>query len=215
MPPRKNRNGAEPMMTRRILLTALISLAPSLIGTRQARAESADLAADFIDKLLRDLTTIVNGSGAIEDKRAALEKVVDGTVDVTAVARFCLGRYWRMASAAQQGEYIDLFRRVLVSNVTGKVGEYQGVTFTVGRSTPRDDEFAVATVVTRPGNAPNKVDWLVSMAGGSPKIVDLIAEGTSLRLTRRSDYAAYLARNNNNVQALIEAMRQQANNPQG
>ncbi len=28
---------------------------------------------------------------------------------------------------------------------------------------------------------------------GSPKIVDVIAEGTSLRLTQRSDYASYLA----------------------
>jgi phospholipid transport system substrate-binding protein len=38
----------------------------------------------------------------------------------------------------------------------------------------------------------------------------VVAEGTSLRLTQRSDYASYLSRNNNNVQALIDAMRQQA-----
>ena len=64
--------------------------------------------------------------------------------------------------------------------------------------------------MNRPGNAPAKVDWLVSADSGSPKIIDVIAEGTSLRLTQRSDYSAYLARNNNNVQALIEALRQQA-----
>jgi phospholipid transport system substrate-binding protein len=42
------------------------------------------------------------------------------------------------------------------------------------------------------------------------KIIDVIAEGTSLRLTQRSDYSSFLARNSNNVQALIDAMRQQA-----
>jgi phospholipid transport system substrate-binding protein len=54
------------------------------------------------------------------------------------------------------------------------------------------------------------VDWLVSTESGSPKITDLIAEGTSLRLTQRSDYSAFLARNNNSVQALIDALKQQA-----
>jgi phospholipid transport system substrate-binding protein len=37
----------------------------------------------------------------------------------------------------------------------------------------------------------------------------VIAEGTSLRLTQRQDYASYLTRNNNNVDALINAMQQQ------
>ena len=64
-----------------------------------------------------------------------------------------------------------------------------------------------------PGNPPAKVDWLVSAETGGPKIVDVIAEGTSLRLTQRSDYSAYLAHNNNSVQALIDALRQQASQP--
>ncbi len=37
----------------------------------------------------------------------------------------------------------------------------------------------------------------------------MVAEGTSLRLTQRSDYASYLSRNNNNIDALITAMQQQ------
>lgn len=203
------------MVTRRTLLTALITFAALPAGTRWARAASADVAAAFIDKLLHDLTGVVNGSGSIEDKRAALVKVIDSTVDLTSVARFCLGRFWRTATAAQRRDYTDLFHRVLVTGITAKVGEYQGVSFTVGRSTPRDDDVVVATVVNRPGNAPNKVEWLVSMAGGSPKLIDVIAEGVSLRMTQRDDYAAYLARNNNDVQALIDAMRQQTLNRQG
>jgi phospholipid transport system substrate-binding protein len=203
------------MVTRRTLLASLVAVAAAPVGTRHARADNADAAAAFIDKLLHDLTAIVNAPGAIGDKRAALGKIVDATVDVTAVARFCLGRFWRVATEAQRRDYSELFHRVLVIGVTGKVGDFKGVSFTVGRSTPRDDDYVVATVVTRPGNAPNKVEWLVSMAGGSPRIVDVIAEGVSLRLTQREDYAAYLARNNNNVQALIDAMRQQAANLQG
>jgi phospholipid transport system substrate-binding protein len=53
-----------------------------------------------------------------------------------------------------------------------------------------------------------RVDWVVGTATGSPKIVDLLAEGTSLRLTQSADFASYLARHQYNVHDLIEAMRQ-------
>ena len=91
-----------------------------------------------------------------------------------------------------------LFHQVLVNNITGKVGDYKGVLFQMGRSSPRGNDTSVSTIVTRPGNEPARVDWLVSNASGSPKIIDVIAEGTSLRLTQRDDYSAFLSRNNNN-----------------
>jgi phospholipid transport system substrate-binding protein len=43
-----------------------------------------------------------------------------------------------------------------------------------------------------------------------PKVIDVIAEGTSLRLTQRSDYLAYIGRNGNALGPLIDALRQQA-----
>ena len=51
---------------------------------------------------------------------------------------------------------------------------------------------------------------MVSTDTGSPRIIDMIAEGTSMRLTQRSDYYAFLAQHNNSVQALIDALKQQA-----
>jgi phospholipid transport system substrate-binding protein len=73
----------------------------------------------------------------------------------------------------------------------------------------------VTTTVTRPNNAPNRVDWLVSSDSGSSLVIDVIAEGTSLRLTQRNDYTSYLSRNNNNVQSLIDALKKQAATPAG
>ena len=37
----------------------------------------------------------------------------------------------------------------------------------------------------------------------------MVAEGTSLRLTQRSDYSSYLNHNGNNIDSLIGAMRRQ------
>ena len=196
------------MTTRRLLFAA-----PALLGIAAlappARAADPDSAAAFVDTMLRELLTIANGSGTLETKRAALAKVVDARVNVDAVARFCLGRFWRTASPQQQADYTQLFRRWLIRSVTEKVGEYQGVTYTMGKATRREADISVSTIVNRPGNAPNKVDWVVD-SEGAPRVIDVIAEGTSLRLTQRSDYAAFMSRNGNNVQALIDALKQQA-----
>jgi phospholipid transport system substrate-binding protein len=201
------------MLTRRRLLktsvTALVAIA-AVRAVPRAFAQGTDQAVAFIEQTAQELTAIVNGPDAIPQKQKALQGIIDKTVDVDGVGRFCLGRFWRVATPAQQQEYLDLFHRVLMINITGKVANYVGVKVAVGRAMPREGDVAVGSTVTRPGDEPTKVEWLVSSASGSPKIIDVIAEGTSLRLTQRSDYSSYLSHNNNNVQALIDALRQQA-----
>jgi phospholipid transport system substrate-binding protein len=205
--------GNLPMLTRRVLLTSAIAFVALPLLARQGMAQPADPAGMFVDKLLHDLTTIVNGNSQTPEKQAALAQIVDRDVDIGDVARFCLGHFWRMATPDQQRDYMTLFHSVLLRSIMGNIGGYQGVSFTIGRSQPREDAVAVSSMVTRPGNQPDIVDWLVSTSSGSPKIIDVIAEGTSLRLTQRSDYASFLGRNSNNVQVLIDAMRQQVGQP--
>ena len=172
-----------PTLTRRhVLGTTLIALAVAALPRLAWAQASTDQASAFIAKTSQDLTAVVNGAGTNATKAAALQAIIDKSVDVTSVGRFCLGRFWRVATPAQQKDYIDLFHRVLVQNITGKVGDYQGVTITVDRAAPREDGVAVTTTVTRPNSAPNRVDWLVSTESGAPRIIDVIAEGTSLRL---------------------------------
>lgn len=182
----------------------------SMVAPLSAWAGDTDQAEKFIATLLRDLSAVVNGGKPVDAQKAAMRQIVYDGVDVDGVARFCLGRFWRTATPQQQKDYTEIFRNVMVSNITGKVGEYQGVSFTMGKGQVRAEEIAVASTVSRPGNAPNKVDWLVADVSGKPKVIDVIAEGTSLRLTQRSDYGAFLAQNNNDVQALIDALKKQA-----
>ena len=77
------------------------------------------------------------------------------------------------------------------------------------RGRQQDNDGIVTTIVERPNNPPTSVDWIVEKPTTAPKIIDVFAEGTSLRLTQRQDYASYLTRNNNDIDALIIAMKQQ------
>jgi phospholipid transport system substrate-binding protein len=200
------------MMTRRALLIAAFataSLAGPMARFAPAWAQSPEQASAFIDQTGKALIGVVNGPGTAAEKRAQLQQIIDRDVDVDAVARFCLGRYWRTATPAQQRQYVTLFHQVLTNNITGKIGEFKGVTFQLGRAQPGDGGVTVQTIVTRPGTAPTNVQWIVSSDSGSPRIIDVVAEGTSLRLTQRSDYASYLTHNNESVQALLDAMKRQ------
>lgn len=195
------------MPSRRFLLTC--SAAWLAIG-RGARAQSStDRASAFVKATGDKLVAVVNGPGAAPQKRQTLTQIIDGTVDVDGVAKFCLGRFWRQASPDQQKRYMDAFHQVLVTNITSKLGEYQGVKFTMGRTEPDGDNVKVDTVVDRPNSPPTNVQWIIGDPASNPKIVDVVAEGTSLRLTQRSDYASYLSHNNYNIDALIGAMQQQ------
>ena len=204
------------MLTRRILLTSTSACA-ALLGLAgwpgTGRAQTPEQATAFIQQAGQELVGVINGGAPAAERQVRLKEIVDRIVDVDGIARFCLGRYWRSATPAQRQQYLALFHQVLQRNIASKLGDYKGVTFVVGRAAPREGAIGVATVVTRPGTAPANVEWLVSSATGSPKIVDMIAEGTSLRLTQRSDYASYIERNGSSVAALLDAMRRQLAQP--
>ena len=157
------------------------------------------------------LTATIGGAGTLAEKRRALAPFMAEVVDVDGVARFCLGRFWRSASPAQQAEYLQLFRVVLVNSVAGRLGDYQGqpARIIVGRPETRPEGVVVPTTVERPNNKPVNVAWLVTQDGGTPRIADVVAEGMSLRLSQRSDYTSFLSRNNGDVEALLTALRAQ------
>jgi len=183
---------------------------PAVFSRRAWASPAGDRATDFIKATGVKLVAAINAAGSIEQRRVVVGTIIDSDVDVNAVARFCLGRFWRTATPAQQQQYLGLFRNMLAANIAIKLGDYRGVTFTVGKAQDRDEGEIVSTVVARPNNPATNIQWVVANPTADPKIVDVIAEGTSLRLTQRDDYAAFLSQHGNNVDALLGAIRQQA-----
>jgi phospholipid transport system substrate-binding protein len=199
------------MQPRRFLLslaTAVLIAGPALAPP--AGAQTASQATAFVRATGDAMVQVVNSNKPEGEKAQAMARIIDERVAVNEIARFCLGPFWRTASPAQQKEYLDLFHRVLVFNIDAKMGQYQGVSFTITRSTPGEGGQVVATIIKRPNEPPANVDWVVQDVDGSPKIVDVIAEGTSLKVTQRSDYSSFIMQNHQSIQALLNALRRQA-----
>ncbi len=194
---------------RRALLAGLTAVALLTAGLAPARADTEQATA-LVKHLGDALVAVVNGPGSAAQKHGQLRPIIDGSVDVNTIARFCLGSHWNAATPAQQQRFVALFHQVLVNSITGHLGEFTGVSFTMGETQQRGADAYVSTTVRRPEAAPADVQWVVSDASGAPKVVDVVAEGTSLRLTQRSDYTSYLSQHGQSIDALIAGMQRQA-----
>ena len=198
------------MIERRPLLAAGAALLLARALPAAAQPVDTARAASFIQATGRELVAAINGGGAITQRREQVAAILRRAVDVEGVGRFILGRYWRVATPEEQAQYMRLFEETLIRNLSARFGEYQGVRFALGRSQQRtEDDALVNTIVERPNLAPFSLDWRVGEVGGQPRVVDVIAEGTSLRLTTRSEYSAVISRNGGRVAALLDAMRNQ------
>jgi len=197
-------------MTNRRILLRLAALALSGAFSAPALAAGAGDAASFVKNLGDRLVAIINAPGDERQRRAQIAAVIDASVDIDGIARFCLGRFWPRATPDQQRDFIQAFRSMLVTNIAQKLGDYRGVRFSVGRSQHRDTGDVVTTTIERPSEQPSRVDWLVAQVGGTPKIEDMVAEGVSMRITQRNDYESFLSKNGGNIAQLIRGLQQRA-----
>ena len=201
-------------MTTQSRRAALATAGLLLFGAaRPARAQGTDIAraTAFIQKTGDDLVAAINDTRATAtQRRERVAAVLRKSVDIQGAGRFILGRGWRQTTPQEQAEYMRLFEETLIRNLSSRFGEYQGVRFSLGRTQQRTEEdVLVNTLIERASSAPFAMDWRVADIGGHPKIVDVIAEGTSMRLTQRSEYSSVITRNNGQVSALLAAMQQQ------
>jgi phospholipid transport system substrate-binding protein len=193
------------------MIAGLLAAPFALAAIRPAHAEiDINRAAQFIQTTGQDLVGAINAQAPVASRRQRVAGILRQAVDIDGVGRFILGRWWRVASPAEQQEYMKLFEETLIRNLSARFGEYEGVRFSLGRSQQRtEDDVLVNTIVERPGQAAFSLDWRVGEVNGQPRVVDVIAEGTSLRLTQRSEYSAVISRNGGQISALLDAMRRQ------
>ncbi|NHO32350.1 MlaC/ttg2D family ABC transporter substrate-binding protein [Acetobacter fallax] len=194
-------------VSRRLVLGTVTALALTF-GLNQS-ASAAETASDFVRRLGGQLVTIVNSDASADQKREKLFPVLEEGVDIDSIGQYCLGRYWRTATPEQKAQYLKLFHQIIVNAVSEKLGDYRGVSFTIGGTTQDGPDQVVDAVLHRPQQPDANTQWLISTASGSPKVVDLKGEGASLRLTQRGDYSSYIQRNGGKVDALITALQHQ------
>jgi phospholipid transport system substrate-binding protein len=189
-------------LTRRATMAA--ALATMAAGALPAGAQTRPEAEAFIRDLIVEVEAIVKaeqtGGGRVDEFMSLFRRVAA----LPQIGRFVAGQAWREMSPAQQEAYMAAFERYAANAYSRNIGEYNGQTMeVVGSQDAGRRGVLVNTRLLSPGEQPLRIDWLVSDRGGNLLLSDVVAEGVSLTISQREEFAAMLEARNGNLDEFI------------
>ncbi|HXC90349.1 MAG TPA: ABC transporter substrate-binding protein [Stellaceae bacterium] len=195
-------------MKRSLSLTAASLLIVGILLPARPAAAAADPAA-VITSLGNEALKVLGRNVDPNVRVARFRELFSDDFDVPGIARFVLGRYWRLATPDQQQEFIRLFTNYIAFVYSNELAEYSGETLRVtGTRAAPDGQLVSSEIMRTNGQPPAPVDWLLVPVDGAYKIRDVIVESVSMAVTQRSEFASVIQRNGGQVQGLIIALRQ-------
>jgi phospholipid transport system substrate-binding protein len=170
----------------------------------------------FVDRLGQQaLSVLADKSLQREEALVKFKTILNSNFDVNTIGRFVLGRYWKVATPAEQTEYTKLFNAMVEKIYTDRFSLYSGETFVVGAArADAEKDTIVSSQIVRPQGPPVNVDWRVrESAPNTFKIVDVIVEGVSMSVTQRAEFASVIQRGGGTVESLLQVMRDKVATP--
>jgi phospholipid transport system substrate-binding protein len=193
-------------------LIALVLLSAfSLPVQAQEASNNEQVALDFVKATAEKGLTFLSKPNSTEaEKKAEFKSLLNSSFDMDSIGRFTLGRYWNVATPAQQQEYLTLFRKMVVNVYTQRFGDYKGQKFQVKSARPvgNGDVLVMSEIVPTDGSDNIQVDWRVRSKGGSQKIIDVLVAGVSMSVTQRSDFSSVIQRGGGKLDVLIDYLKQ-------
>ena len=160
-----------------------------------AATDPAAARIDGFDSAL--ISTMKDGPGlGAKGRFRKLEPVVEATFDLPLMTRFAVGpAAWEAMSHADQAAVIHAFSRLTAASYAHNFDSFDGERFTVDPTvqTRGADKIVQSHLLAR-GHAPVALTYRMRDAGGTWKIVDVYYGAISQLTTRRSDFAAPLAK---------------------
>lgn len=166
-------------------------------------------AQNFVESMAqRGLDFLADEKLTKKQKKSAFSKLLSDSFAMKTLARFSLGRYWRVASPEERREYLNLFEKMIIDVYSSRFGDYQGQSFDVRKARSDNDRDVVVSSFIVPQNGSEiQVDWRVRYKNKKYRVVDVVVEGVSMAVTQRSDFSAVIQRGGGKVQVLLTHLR--------
>ncbi len=187
------------------LAVCLLSAAPT-----GARAQNERAAVDFVTNLANQTIGTMRAKDLSDAQRVArFRKLFVSSVDMPVIGKLVLARHWRTATPEQRERFLKLFEDVVVLTWSGRFKDVAGNVKldVVGAKPDVDNGIQVESRIARETDAPVPLIWRLRPAGDSFKVVDLIAEGTSMVFTYREEYASVINKHGGKVDGLLDDLQ--------
>lgn len=192
------------------IAAGLTVLAASATGA----GASNQAAEDSVRRLVEEIVRLVSAGRLDRDRNLRqLAEVIDREADLDRLGRMVLGRHWRTMTAAQQEEYEQLFREMMLRRFAGYLEAYgrddveatDGEAFRItGSQEISQGDIVVSSEVHPPDREPLDVKWRLR-GEDHPVIIDVVVENVSLLISQRSEFSSVIERDG--VDGLLAELR--------
>ncbi|MEK0084790.1 MlaC/ttg2D family ABC transporter substrate-binding protein [Benzoatithermus flavus] len=178
------------------------------LGAGSVEAAPAEAPETFVQSFAANVLTVLRDRARpLEERVHKVDALVSGGVDLDRVARLALGRYWRSAAESERREFAALFKAAMLASYSRRFDAYADRRLRVAGATPAGESDAMVESYLEGGGSPVRLDWRLTPAGGSWRILDVVVEGVSLLVTYRNEFAAVIERGGGKVSALLAELR--------
>jgi len=193
-------------MTRRwFALFALLLTAGTLAAPTPATAQADPVG--IINELGVQAIQVLGPSASPAARVQRFRELFGAYFDLPGIARFTLGRYWRVATPEEQQQFLGLLREYLAQAYAGRLAQYAGEKFRAVSAQAQGDHTVVISEITRNDGSKIRVDWHLVNNGGW-KITDAYVAGVSMAVTERDEFAAVIQQGGGQVSYLLGRLRQ-------
>jgi phospholipid transport system substrate-binding protein len=199
------------MLTRRVVGIAVFAaalVAAALVRPAAAASENAEGARAFLQDLADRTIAVLNRKETSSPQRIeTFRRLFADGFDVPAIGKFVAGRAWTKATDPQKTAYLAVFEDVTILTWALRFDQYAGEKLVIDSLREEGRAVLLESSIIRPGKSPIRVDWRIEKGGQGYKILDIVAEGTSLAIAQRADYSAVIQQSNGQFDGLIKALR--------
>ena len=170
------------------------SLAPAAPAHPSTHDDRVAFARNFATTVLAILH---NKEKSYADRKNTLRRSFVASLDIDWMAKFVIGKYWRVATPEQREEYSGLYQKYLtelyVKNFAENPNKGIYAINVLGVKDSVDDEFTVNSTMTLTNKQTMHVDYLVKQEGTKYKVIDIVIENVSLIHSHRAEFTELAA----------------------
>jgi phospholipid transport system substrate-binding protein len=176
-----------------------------------SRANDADAAAAFLTSLTdQAIEQLTDASLPVSEREQSFRSLFRANFDIPAIGRFVLGRYWRKARPEVRKDFLAAFEEIMAQGFASRFAGYADTKFEVAsvQVLKRAEQFKVRSRIAPTENEVYLIDWLVEHKNGRFQVLDVVAEGVSMAITLRSEYASVIKRSGGRVEGLVSKLHE-------
>ena len=169
----------------------------------------------FVQSTVNRASEILSKDISKEEKINQLKVIAKETVDIKGVGFYSIGSARKNLNEDQKNKYLEVFEDYFLKSFSSRLSEYSNPKIDVQDKDVLNKNYTIVkSILVATSERPEiKIDWRIYTKNpDNPLIRDLIIEGLSLARTQKEEFASILSSNDDDINALYEALEKFANN---